>query len=167
MAITSIGDSSPSPALSSSASATAALQASSSSTPTIATIHCNTVADDQRMHFLPRVFGHQYMLRGEAAVFNWLAEICPDYHGGLWDFIDLSNGGFYLRLITDTPMDIVVDSNGYSGTLSPDAAGIVATLFALNDLLWRGADHLHDAFYLLRDLAAEHPEARLILQAID
>lgn len=165
MAITSTGDLSPSH--SPSVAGAAAFQASDSTTSKTATIHCNTVAADQRMNFLPRVFGHQYVVRGESAVFNWMADLCPDYHGGFWDFIDLSNGGFYLRLVTDAPMHIAVDGNGFSGTLSPDAASIAATLFALNDLLWRGADHLHDAYYLLRDLAAEHPESGLILQAID
>jgi hypothetical protein len=153
MAITYIGDSSPSPASSSSVHA--------------GTINTTSVTADQRFKFLPRVFGARHMMRGESAVYDWMAELCRNYQGGYWDFIDLSNGGFYLRLAADNPLDVVVAGNGFSGGMSPDAASIVATLFALNDLIWRGAGHLDDAYYLLRDFAAQHPEARLILQAID
>lgn len=130
-------------------------------------IRCTTVPGDERLNFLPRVFGPRLMMRGEAAVFNWMSELCREYRGGFWDFVDLSNGGFYMRLVTDKPLAIRVDGNGFDEAMSADAASIVASLFAINDLLFKGADHLHDAYYQLRDFAMEHPEGRQILQAID
>ena len=57
--------------------------------------------------------------------------------------------------------------------MSPDAAGVVGTLFALShlqmglQLLPADADRLSDAFYALREFAIEHAEAREILGAID
>lgn len=131
-------------------------------------ITASVVPDHARMAFLPRVFGNRLYPAGEAAVFNWMKTLCPAYSGGFWDFVDLSNGGFYLRLRTDKAhFDVRVDGSGFEGELSPDAASIVATMFAINELLWGGADHLDGAFYKLRDYAMEHDEARQILGAID
>jgi hypothetical protein len=64
-------------------------------------------------------------------------------------------------------MDVVVAGNGFSGAMSPDAASGVAMLLALNVLVWRGAGNLDDAYTLLRHFSAQHPESRLMLQAID
>jgi Antirestriction protein len=131
-------------------------------------ITASTVPGYARMAFLPRVFGPRHVIVGESAVFNWMKSLCPAYSGGFWDFVDLSNGGFYLRLQTDTPTFLVrVDGNGFEGELTPDAASIVATLFAINQLLFTGAEHLDDAFYKLRDYALQQPEARHIVSAID
>lgn len=131
-------------------------------------ITASTVPGYARMAFLPRVFGPRHVIVGESAVFNWMKSLCPTYSGGFWDFVDLSNGGFYLRLQTDTPTLLVrVDGNGFEGELTPDAASIVATLFAINELLFAGAAHLDDAFYKLREYALQHAEARHIVSAID
>jgi hypothetical protein len=131
-------------------------------------ITATTVPGPSRGAFLSRVFGPRHVIVGESAVFSWMKTLCPAYSGGFWDFVDLSNGGFYLRLQTDVPSLLVrVDGNGFEGELSPDAASIVATLFAINQLLFSGAEHLDDAFYKLRDYALQHPEARHIVTAID
>ena len=65
-----------------------------------------------------------------------------------------------------------VDGNGYSGELSADAAGIVATLFTLGQLAADNqgtdvADVLIDRYHFLRDFARDHPEAAEIFRAID
>ena len=148
----SLGDSSPSPSL---------VQASGN------TVVATKVVDAARLHFLPRVFGPGHMMLGETAVYRWMSELCPEYHGGFWDFIDLSNGGFYLRLVCAAPVHLVVDGNGFDAEMSNDAASIVASLFALNTLAWNGAEHLVDAYYLLKDFAMDHPQGQLILRAID
>lgn len=158
MATPSMGVSSPSP------TPAAASSVSSGSGLITATV----VPDHARMAFLPRVFGSRHYPAGESAVFDWMKALCPAYSGGFWDFVDLSNGGFYLRLRTDKAhFDVFVDGSGFEGRLSPDAASIVATMFAINQLLWGGADHLDGAFYKLREYAMEHAEARQILGAID
>lgn len=140
----------------------------------VRSILAKPVPETARMAFLPRVFGSRLMLQGEVAIFDWMGTLCPSYHGGLWEFIDLSNGGFYMRWDTSAEkVDVVVDGNGYRGQLSPDAASVVATLFALShlqmglQLLPADTDRLSDAFYALREFAIEHAEAREILGAID
>ena len=65
-------------------------------------------------------------------------------------------------------MRIAVDGNGFSGSMSADAAGIVATLFALCDLAAQVRDDaVIDLFHGLRDFAEEHAEMALIFAAID
>jgi len=148
-------------------------------TPSVATrdgaITHTRVPHGLRLRFLPRVFG-RHMMRGESLVYDWARRLCPDYTGGSWHFYDLSNGGFYLAL-SDAPgsvvagqpdqMRICVDGNGFEESMSCDAAGIVITLFALNQMSWIGVDGMADAYHRLLDFAAEHAEHRLILSAID
>jgi len=137
------------------------------------TIRAQQVPGHLRLAFLPRVFGPRHYSQAEAEVYGWMGNLCPDYHGGYWQFYDLSNGGFYLAPDTKVaveqsgPVFIVRAPNGFEGTMSYDAAGVVATMYAINGLIWKGADHLDDAFYKLRDFAIEHPESRQILRAID
>ena len=129
-------------------------------------ITCSVVPGDERLKFLPRVFGRRY-IQGETAVFTWMRRLCRNYNGGFWDFVDLSNGGFYLRLVRDEPLAISVSTNDYAGAMSADAASIVVSLFAINELLFAGAHELDDAYYALRDYALQHAECREILKAID
>jgi hypothetical protein len=151
MAITTMGEASPAPSPVHSAPGT---------------ITCSVVPGDERLKFLPRVFGRRY-IQGETAVFTWMRRLCRNYNGGFWDFVDLSNGGFYLRLVRDEPLAISVSTNDYAGAMSADAASIVVSLFAINELLFDGAHELDDAYYALRDYALQHAECREILKAID
>lgn len=103
-----------------------------------------------------------------------MARLSQDYKGGLWHFYELSNGGFYLAPNKTERMRVEVDGNGFDGAMSADAAGIVATLFALNHLValvyeegGPELDKLSDHYYFLRDFALGHPEAVTILRAID
>lgn len=125
-----------------------------------------TVPGNRRTAFLPRVFGRQYV-RGEATVYNWMGALCAAYRGGFWDFVELSNGSFYMRLSTDKRFQVQVEGNGFDGELSADAASILACLFALNHLLHAGREELIDAYEGLRDFAFEHAEAKALMQAID
>lgn len=125
------------------------------------------VPEAKRMAFLPNCFG-RYFLMGEVLVYGWLDRLSADYSGGCWEFYTLSNGGFYLAPKIGQRLRMAVEGNGFEGELSPDAAGIVATLFALNQLAFETRDdHLIDCYHALRDFALEHAEAALIAQAID
>lgn len=126
------------------------------------------VPDHRRMQFLPRFFGSD-MLVGETLVFSWMHELAADYDGGCWEFYDLSNGGHYMApdLSCET-LRIRCSGNFYDGTMSLDAAGVVATLYALNSLVWKTRrDRLKEMFDLLRDYAGDHTEGPAIFAAID
>lgn len=122
----------------------------------------------QRMRFLPDCFGERWMLNGEMAVFEWMRTLCASYSGAYWKFFRLSNGGFYMAVDQTEPMSLALDSNGFTGEVSADAAGIVATLFALSHLAHKTREgRFVDAFHALLDFADGHPEGRLIFAAID
>jgi hypothetical protein len=130
-------------------------------------ITAHRVDEPSRLDFLPTFFGRSFLL-GEATVYGTLSSLSPDYGGGYWEFYTLSNGGRYLAPQADKTFRLSCQGNGFEGEVSADAAGVVATLMALNALAWKTHDPLFiDAFYLLREYALEHPEANRILQAID
>jgi len=118
-------------------------------------------------HFLTERFGSALLLRSEMLVYGWMGRLCEGYRGGFWRIFDLSNGGFYMAPNLPGPFHLRVDGNGFVGNLSADAAGVVATMFALNHLACDGHDQLDDAYYLLRDFACQHEEHQSILKAID
>lgn len=72
----------------------------------------------------------------------------------------------------DEALRLTVDGNAFDGELSSDAAGIVATLFALGQIAEEiqgtaEADAVIDHYYCLREFSSEHVEAGLIFRAID
>jgi len=117
----------------------------------------------------PGLFGARHMLRGSTLVYNWMGRLCQRYNGGYWEFYTLSNGGSYMVPAGIEKMRIEVDEgNGFDGEMSADAAGIVATLFALGQLASETEEDLiSERYHLLRDFALEHAESNLILRAID
>lgn len=122
---------------------------------------------ERRPQFLPKRFGPALLPCGEMLVYGWMQRLCDSYRGGLWRFVELSNGGFYMAPNLPGPFHLRVDGNGFSGELSADAAGIVASMFALNQLACDGHGQFDDAYYLLMDFACQHAEHRSILKAID
>lgn len=134
-----------------------------------AAIVATIVPDPQRLAFLPKHFGAKHVLRAEATVYGFMQRLTANaYSGGYWHFIELSNGGFYLRLNTSRPtFRVKAEGNFFDGEMSADAASITACLYAINLLLWQGLEHLEDRYYRLREYASEHVESALILAAID
>jgi hypothetical protein len=131
---------------------------------TIKAIH---VPQSKRMNTLPRYFGRQ-LLMGEALVYQSLQSVCAAYSGGFWDFLELSNGGFYMTPRLEGKLRILCEGNGFDDDMSCDAAGIVACLMAFNALAWQTREaHFGELFYQLRDFAAQHVEAASIFAAID
>ncbi|WP_427183796.1 antirestriction protein [Bordetella bronchialis] len=125
------------------------------------------VPDNERMNFLPKHFGQRLMLAGELAVYGWLDRLSEDYRGGYWHYYEIP-GSFYMAPTSHDTLRIVWPLNWCDRTMSADAAGIVATLYALSELCQRpqGAD-LVDKYYALREFASVHAEASAILAAID
>jgi len=135
-------------------------------------VSASLVAEDNRLDFLPTSFTPRLMMHGEALVYAWMDRLSEDYKGGYWHFYTLSNGGFYLAPALESHMRVAVAGNWFEGELSADAAGIVATLFALCQLAadaqgTDAGDLLIDRYYFLRDFAAEHAEGPAIFRAID
>ncbi len=130
------------------------------------TILAQQVSDDARMDTLPKHFG-RYLISVEDAVYTLMRHLAQEYRGGYWHFYELSNGGFYMAPQME-PLDVRVDTNGYEGQMSADAAGITACLFAFSHLSFRIEDErIADHYHWLLEFAAQHTEAAQILAAID
>jgi hypothetical protein len=135
-----------------------------------ATITADQVAagGSERMHCLPGHFGFS-ALHFENAVYLMAERLCPDYRGGFWQFYELSNQGFYMSpdLGRDT-VRISVETNGYDGRMSCDAAGITICLFVFSHLSFVSDDPRWTShFHRLREFAVSHREAAEIFAAID
>ncbi|RTL38189.1 MAG: antirestriction protein [Burkholderiales bacterium] len=135
------------------------------STPNVITA-C-LVPEDRRMQFLPSKFGLVGMLRVEMSIYAWMQRLCPAYNGGHWNFIELSNDGGYMVPTGADTFDMSVDGNGFEGQVSADTAGLIATVFALNALIWQGLDKLNDKYEQLLEYIGHHPDRAVILRAID
>ena len=119
------------------------------------------------MQVLPRRFGRN-MLIVEQAIYTFMRKLSSQYTGGYWNYLELSNGGFYMAPAHDEPMDVFVETNGFKGQMSADAAGITACLFALSHLSFQiQHESIARHFHQLRDFALDHAEASMILGAID
>ena len=126
------------------------------------------VEDSERMMTLPRYFGERLMIF-EGAVYTFMRRFAPDYRGGVWRFFELSNHGFYMAPHEQRAYPFSVDTNGYEGVMSADAAGITVCLFTYSHLSFEyfGDEAFAEHFHRLREYALEHTEAAAIFAAID
>ncbi|RWR26216.1 antirestriction protein [Sinirhodobacter populi] len=86
----------------------------------------------------------------------------------LWTFHELDGKPLFLAPSSKPRFRISWDGNGYQGEVSSEAAGIIATMFALSHLSFRFEDdRFSDGYLRLYEYAADHPEAGEIFQAID
>jgi hypothetical protein len=130
-------------------------------------VTANIVPEAKRLSFLPELFG-AHLMRGEHLVYMWMDRLCEAYNGGYWEYVKLSNGGGYMSPRREGRMHIFVDGNQFDREMSTDAAGIVATMFALCQLANERQDEaIINRYYALRMFALDHPEAHLIFRAID
>lgn len=126
------------------------------------------VPEDRRDGFLPTLFGLRQTIIAENAVYTFMSSLSPqDYGGGFWDFYEYEGKPLYL-VPTSKPRFRIASENGYAGEVSADAAGIIATLYALSHLSFRyKSNQLAAGYGRLHAYAATHPEASQIFQAID
>ncbi len=130
-------------------------------------ITARLVPEDARLDTLPRHFG-LHTLRFEDTVFDFMRQFAGAYVGGYWTMYELSTGGFYMSTGSE-PVKFRVPSNAFEGVMSADATGITVCLFAYSSLSFQfpAEEIFSQHFYQLRAYAFEHPEASLILAAID
>lgn len=121
------------------------------------------------MAVVDKLFGIQYVLVLEPAVFRFAETLASKYKGAYWTFHTTSLGGFYMAPRSDTIFAVSCE-NGYEGKLSADALGIVACLYAYSHLSFGDgtfAETCADQYHLLREYVFQHPEAKAILRAVD
>ena len=132
-------------------------------------ITATLIPNERRLDTLPHYFGAS-LTKAELLVYQWMGTLCPEYRGGYWEFYALSNGGFYMAPGRDGTYTVGVVMNSYLGTMSADAAGLTACLFAFCELANAAGpeqEHFVDLYHLLREYAIGHAEACEMLSAID
>ena len=128
------------------------------------------VPEHDRSDFVDALFGLNFPLQLEPYVFAVASELSSDYRGGFWNFYSLDNGGFYLAPNDDDPFSVCCP-NGYEGTMSADALGITACLYAYSRLSFIAGDTVAciyaRQYHALREYAVDHVEAAAIIAATD
>lgn len=132
------------------------------------TIYKIILNETERINYTSSHFGDNFAFRIEPFIYDMARALSGDYNGGYWNMYELTNGGFYMTPESDTPYHVVC-MNGYEGTLSADAFGIMACLYAYSNLSFSEdlADVCGEHFHLLREFMFEHPEFQAFLAAID
>ena len=128
--------------------------------------------EDERITFLPKYLSNDFLLF-EQNIYRWMDNHANHYQGGMYHFYKLSNGGFYIA--PEESYVISIPQNYFKEKLTANACGIVASLYILNALSHyfyekrnnEKVELLNNYYYALRDFALAHPEANLILSAID
>ena len=133
-------------------------------------IHRDLLTDDRRIDLPATLFGAvAFPFKVEPTIFNMAGMLATEYRGGFWDMYGLSNGGWYMCPTAEAPFT-VTSPNGHTGSMTADALGITACLFAFSYLGFAGdalAEACAEQYQLLRELALEHAESRSILAACD
>ena len=127
------------------------------------------VPEDRRMAVTERLFGIHFPLKLESVIYGITDRMAEKYSGGYWQMYTLINGGFYMTPSTDDTFNVCCD-NQYQGSLSADALGITACLYADSHLSFsvgRFARVCACHYHRLREYMFEHPEVRAILGATD
>jgi hypothetical protein len=128
-----------------------------------------TLADDERADFVHALFGLNFPFKLEPTIFNMSGMLARAYNGGYWQFYALPGGAFYMAPDVDHGFEVNCE-NGFEGTMSADALGITACLYAYSHLSFGDghfAEACADQYHRLREYALDHPEAGAILAAID
>ena len=132
-------------------------------------ISCHEVPEAERMAFVNKLFGSHFPLCLEPTMFNMAGRLAAQYHGGYWAFYALSNGGFWMAPRGDAIFEVCCE-NDFEGTLSANALGLTATMYAYSHLSFGGdafAVLCATQYHLVRAYMFQHPEAESILRAID
>ena len=133
-------------------------------------VFSRVISESERMQHVDHLFGIKYVLKLEPTVFQFATQLAaPQYNGGYWHFHALSNGGFYMAPRADTSFNISCD-NGFEGTLSAEALGVTACLYAYSNLSFDDgvfAQTCAQHYHWLREYMFGHAEVRSILRAID
>jgi hypothetical protein len=134
-------------------------------------ITATSVPDELRISFWPQHFGSiPQWITLEPRIFAWMDRLCADYHGGIWRFSTLSNGGGFMapEAEKNETWTLFNSMNGNGAELTSEAAGIVVCLMAYSHHACRTeCDAMTEHYYRLRDFVLSHPECSAIMHIID
>jgi hypothetical protein len=133
-------------------------------------VTAHVVPEEDRLAYIEKNFGIHFPLTIEPAIYGITEKMAKDYHGGYWNFYQLSNSGFYMAP-EGNEIYSVSSANFFQGELSSDALGIVSCLTAFSHLSFSRNEDFGKMcarhYHLLREFMYEHPQVTVILRAID
>ena len=128
------------------------------------------IEDIQRIHYAAKLFGNNFPMILEPAIYTFAERLSVDYRGGYWNFHELGSDGFYMSPDDREPF-LVISDNGFEGIMTADAFGITACLYAYSHLSFTDDPNLAKScvrqYHLLREFMFDHHEAKTILAATD
>ena len=134
------------------------------------TITRDLVPEQRRANFVEALFGIAFPLQLEPYVFNIAYALGDNYRGAFWNFYSLSGGGFYMAPDDDHDFNVRCE-NGYEGTMSADAFGIVCCMYAFSNLSFTANGEIAKVYarryHVLREFAMDHCEVAAIVAATD
>lgn len=131
------------------------------------TVTSKTVDGRKRSNCLPRYFGTNCAVF-ENSVYTFLGFFCKDYNGGYWEFEELSNGGFFMRLAEEGKLELLNPGNFSQMSMSAEAASIAVCLCVYSHLSFSlRSETFGEQYHMLRDYALSHAEAGAIFAIID
>lgn len=140
---------------------------------TDAAVTATLIAEGERMGALEAYFPGLGLIM-EMRVYGFMDRMCAAYKGAFWNFHRLSNGGFFMApKLSQEQVDIAWDGNGYQGGMSPEAAGLCATMMAIShtsfavDPASAKSAVLAKRAAQLWDYIGEHPEGGEIFAMLD
>lgn len=130
------------------------------------------IADDRRNGTLERYFGRTACFTVEPSIYTFMRRLDPNYVGGMWEFVELSNGGFFMYpRSTEALIQLSCNMNGASASVSPEVAGLVACIFTMSHMSFSVngpmQELLSNNYERLMAYAGDHPEAQAIFHLID
>ena len=137
---------------------------------TTSTITRELVPERQRADFVEALFGIAFPLQLEPYVFNIADVLSDQYKGGYWNFYALSGGGFYMAPDDDHDFDVRCE-NGFEGTMTADAFGVVCCMYAFSYLSFTANEEIAKvyarSYHVLREFSMDHCEVAAIVAATD
>lgn len=127
-----------------------------SNTSTVPPLTRRTMSDEEVLNLITPYYPMYAPLHFfETKVFELLESWCDDYDGGMWKYYELSNGAWYLAPDASKPLQLR-DVNGRKHAMTPDGAGLAASLHLLHQLSW----HFHEKGEKAKsDIVSEHYHA--------
>ena len=133
------------------------------------TVNRELVPEDQRLAITEKLFGIHFPLKLEPVIYGITDRMAQEYSGGYWEYFQTSNGGFYMAPASNVHFEVAC-LNQYKGTLSADALGITACLYAYSNLSFENGRFARVCachYHRLREFMMDHVEVRAILGATD
>lgn len=126
---------------------------------------------DERVNFAGQVLGNTAnYLRFENLMFNAMYRLCEDAQKGkaaFWDMYELKDS-FYMAPSMEGPVTLNAEGCMRFVDMSPDAAGLTTTIWALAELVNLTQDEdIYDIYENLREYANKHEERNAIFTVLD